>query len=143
MAFFYNWLLVSSWKISGFSVQPFRFFVKICHIFIIFVGKIFFLQNIYGFTPVKKISSDSGQKWAKTRQLLLKTFQLPIVLWGCIVQCTKYAKQKPSMPTKTPSAPKNTQVCQTKPKYLGTSWTQSTASAKLGVEKFLKVIALF
>ena len=89
--FFYDWPLVSSWKISGFSVQPFRFFVKICHIFIIFVGKIFFLQNIYGFTPVKKISSDSGQKWAKTRQLLLKTFQLPIVLWGCIVHWTAFA----------------------------------------------------
>ena len=49
------------------------------------MGKIFFYQNIYGFTPVE-ISSDSGQKWAKTRQLLLKTCQFPIVLWGCIVQ---------------------------------------------------------
>ena len=55
--------------------------------FIIFVGKIFFLQNIYGFTPVKKILSHLDQKWAKTKQLLLKKFQLLIAMEGCIVQC--------------------------------------------------------
>ena len=53
--------------------------------FIIFVGKIFFLQNIYGFTPVKKILSHLDQKWAQTKQLLSKKFQLPIAMEGCIV----------------------------------------------------------
>ena len=55
--------------------------------FIIFVGKIFFLQNVYGFTPVKKNVSALGQNWAKTKQLLLKIFQLLIAMEGCIVQC--------------------------------------------------------
>ena len=54
--------------------------------FIIFVGKIFFLQNVYGFTPVKFFLSDLGENWAKTEQLLLKRFQLLIAMEGCIVQ---------------------------------------------------------
>ena len=56
--------------------------------FIIFVGKIFFLQNIYSFTPVKKILSHLDQKWAQTKQLLSKKFQLPIAMEGCIVHCS-------------------------------------------------------
>ena len=61
------------------------FFIKKMAFFIIFVGKIFFLQNIYGFTPVKKILSHLDQKWAQTKQLLSKKFQLPIAMEGCIV----------------------------------------------------------
>ena len=84
--FFCDWPILYQWKISAFTVQPFMYFVKKLHIFIIFVGKIFFLQNIYGFTPIKKKLSDLGQNWAKTKQLLLKRFQLPIAMKGCIVQ---------------------------------------------------------
>ena len=62
------------------------FFIKKMAFFIIFVEKIFFLQNIYGFTPVKKILSHLDQKWAQTKQLLSKKFQLPIAMEGCIVQ---------------------------------------------------------
>ena len=84
--FFCDWPLLSSWKISAFTVQPFTFFfIKRMAFFIIFVGKIFFLQNIYGFTPVKKILSHLDQKWAQTKQLLSKKFQLPIAMEGCIV----------------------------------------------------------
>ena len=71
--FFCDWPLLSSWKISAFTVQPFTFFFyKKMAFFIIFVGRIFFLQNIYGFTPVKKILSYFDQKWAQTKQLLSK-----------------------------------------------------------------------
>ena len=42
--------------------------------------QIFFLQNVYGFTPVKKNLSALGQNWAKTKQLLLKSFQLLIAM---------------------------------------------------------------
>ena len=62
--------------------------------FIIFVGKIFFLQNVYGFTPVKFFLSDLGQNWAKTKQLLLKRFQLLIAMEGCIVHWMKAINQK-------------------------------------------------
>ena len=63
--------------------------------FIIFVGKIFFLQNIYGFTPVKKILSHLDQKWAQTKQLLSKKFQLPIAMEGCIVHWREIIQMQP------------------------------------------------
>ena len=85
--FFATGLFYLHEKFQLWQSSPSHFFIKKMAFFIIFVGKIFFLQNIYGFTPVKKILSHLDQKWAQTKQLLSKKFQLPIAMEGCIVQC--------------------------------------------------------
>ena len=85
--FFATGLFYLHEKFQLWQSSPSHFFIKKWHFFIIFMGKIFFLQNIYGFTPVKKILSQLDQKWAQTKQLLSKKFQLPIAMEGCIVQC--------------------------------------------------------
>ena len=84
--FFATGLFYLHEKFQLWQSSPSHFFIKKMAFFIIFVGKIFFLQNIYGFTPVKKILSHLDQKWAQTKQLLSKKFQLPIAMEGCIVQ---------------------------------------------------------
>ena len=83
--FFATGLFYLHEKFQLWQSSPSHFFIKKMAFFIIFVGKIFFLQNIYGFTPVKKILSHLDQKWAQTKQLLSKKFQLPIAMEGCIV----------------------------------------------------------
>ena len=80
---------MSSWNISGFAVQPFRFFlVKKFHLFHhrYFPWKIFTVLH-----QSEKDLSDISQKWAEARQLQLKivsTRQLLIVLFSCIVLCS-------------------------------------------------------
>ena len=54
--------LHEKFQLSQSSPSHFFFFNKKMAFFIIFVGKIFFLQNFYGFTPVKKILSHLDQK---------------------------------------------------------------------------------
>ena len=70
--FFQDWSVLSSYKISGFTVQPFRFFVENAIFVIIFAEKIFFLKNIYGFTPVKKRIIRFGPKMSKSKAITLK-----------------------------------------------------------------------
>ena len=83
--FFATGLFYLHEKFQLWQSSPSHFFIKKMAFFIIFVGKIFFLQNIYGFTPVKKVLSHLDQKWAQAKQLLSKKFQLPIAMEGCIV----------------------------------------------------------
>ena len=73
--FFLTGLFCVHEKFQVYQFSPSYFLSKKFHIFfIIFVGKIFVFQNIYGFTPVIKILSHLDQKWPKTKQLLLKMF---------------------------------------------------------------------
>jgi len=70
--FFQDWSVLSSYKISGFTVQPFRFLSKNAIFFILFAEKIFFLKNIYGFTPVKKRIIRFGPKMSKSKAITFK-----------------------------------------------------------------------
>ena len=74
--FYYDWPLLSSWKISGLSVQLFTFFEKKCHFFIIFAKKYFSTKIFTVLHQSKKELSDWDQNWAKTRPLLFKTFEI-------------------------------------------------------------------
>ena len=51
-------------------------------------GKYFSCKMYTVLHQSKCFLSDLGQNWAKTKQLLLKRFQLLIAMEGCIVQCT-------------------------------------------------------
>ena len=53
---------------------PSRFHKKNWHIFVLYLQKNIFLQNIYGVTPAQKISSKFDQKWANASQFKRKTF---------------------------------------------------------------------
>ena len=72
--FFYNWPLVSWRKISGFTVQPFSFFVKkMPYLSSYLCGKYFSTKIFTVLHQSKKELSDLDQNWAKTRHLLVKT----------------------------------------------------------------------
>ena len=86
--FFYDWPRLSSWKISGLSVQPFTFCQKNAKYFIIFAKKNIFLPKYLRFyTSQKKEWLDLDQNWAKTRHLLFKTWKSSISMDSPIVQC--------------------------------------------------------
>ena len=85
--FFCDWPILYPWKISAFTVQPFMYFVKKWHIFYHICGENIFPAKCLRFYTSQKKLSDLGQNWAKTKQLLLKIFQLLIAMEGCIVQC--------------------------------------------------------
>ena len=53
-------------------------------------GKYFSYKIFTVLHQSKKELSDLGQNWAKTKQLLLKIFQLLIAMEGCIVHCAWY-----------------------------------------------------
>ena len=65
--FFQDWSVLSSYKISGFTVQPFRFFVEKCHICYHICGKdIFPGKYLRFYTSQKK----NYQIWTKNEQKL-------------------------------------------------------------------------
>ena len=75
------------------------------HFFIIFVGEIFVLQNIYGFTPFIKILSCVDQKWPKTKQLkMFLTSNCSIGLHSAMVQYSNIFSISASPPP-APAAP--------------------------------------
>ena len=85
--FFYNWPLLSSWKISGLSVQPFTFCQKNAKYFIIFAKKYLSTKIFTVVHQSKKELLDLDQNWAKTRHLLFKTWKSSISMDSPIVQC--------------------------------------------------------
>ena len=86
--FFYNWPLVSSCKISGFTVQPFSFFVKKMPYLSSYLCGKYLSTKIFTFLhQSKKELSDLDQNWAKTRHLLFKTWKSSISMDSPIV-CT-------------------------------------------------------
>ena len=81
------------------------FLLKNATFFIIFVGKIFVLQNIYGFTPFIKILSCVDQKWPKTKQLkMFLTSNCSIGLHSAMVQYSNIFSISASPPP-APAAP--------------------------------------
>ena len=81
------------------------FLLKNATFFIIFVGKIFVLQNIYGFTPFIKILSCVDQKWPKTKQLKMSlTSNCSIGLHSAMVQYSNIFSISASPPP-APAAP--------------------------------------
>ena len=57
------------------------FFVKNAIFFIIFVGKTFVYQNIYGFTPVKKMNYQIGNKIEQKLGLYFSKLLKSLMLW--------------------------------------------------------------
>ena len=85
--------------------SPSIFLLKNATFFIIFVGKIFVLQNIYGFTPFIKILSCVDQKWPKTKQLkMFLTSNCSIGLHSAMVQYSNIFSISASPPP-APAAP--------------------------------------
>ena len=81
------------------------FLLKNATFFIIFVGEIFVLQNIYGFTPFIKILSCVDQKWPKTKQLkMFLTSNCSIGLHSAMVQYSNIFSISASPPP-APAAP--------------------------------------
>ena len=70
--FFLDWSVLSSWKISGLTVQPFTFFGQKCYIFQHIWGKNISLKNIYGFTQVQKTIIIFGPKMSKSKAFTFK-----------------------------------------------------------------------
>ena len=85
--FFYDWPLLSSWKISGLSVQQFTFCQKMPNILSYLRKKYFSTKLFTVLHQSKKELLDLDQNWVKTRHLLFKTWKSsismdsPIVHW--------------------------------------------------------------
>ena len=94
--FFYDWPLVSSWKISGLSVQPFSFFVckKMPYLSSYLWGKYLSTKIFTVLHQSKKELSDWDQNWAKTRPLLFKTFEISNAMDSHIVQWSVTIKRQ-------------------------------------------------